>query len=130
MNDLLNCYLSAISLYKYDKAADEFIDLLLTRLSPIVFADNYWAVFKLRNKYVKVWIANRWYGYGTTAEFAHKPYADVPDLWMTEEVIYNNSRISRKNKLRLYRYVMGYKETTEANPLLLLNNNLKKEVNL
>lgn len=115
MNLYLSPYLTPMN-HRYNAEVDKFINDLLDREPELTVDDGgYYAIFKVQDKHISVWIENRWYAYATRGCDTTESKGKVSVLG---NQIWNAKRPRRRTMIRLYKYI-NKRKVTHYNPISL-----------
>lgn len=92
--------------YKYSHEVDELVSRLIHEYQ-MVGLTKYYAIFKMKNKYIGVWRGNRWYAYASTIKEMEKRDWG----WASGDDIIEDRRPSRKTLVEFDELIKGYLST-------------------
>lgn len=107
--------------YKYDDQVDQFIQRLIINDAAVVSVTEYYVTLKLHDRYISIWVNNKWYGY---ASHAHNSTETKGEHAAVLAKLYDKKRPSRKTMIMLHNYI---KDNYEDQPFELSLENIMKE---
>lgn len=123
----LSVYLTPTN-HRYSAVVDKFINDLLNR-EPQVVSLSAHATLRVKDKYISLWIANKWYAYLSEATDTSQRKGEFAIFGNT---IWKDKRPSRKTMLRFSRYLENHQPVDDLTVSKLLGedlNNGRQQVN-